>query len=473
MNGIFDKKTQSRNPLALDRSMFEHNIPLLREITRRPYFRHCFTMIWLAPARYGRYDWRDDETWARAATNASVVASVARDGGVNGLIIDIEDYYDQGQYTCGTNDPPYEECRALARRRGAEVFGAVFRENPEATVLAYGLLSWDRSYSTADDLRAMMAEKRDLWPAFVNGILDAMPPTAVLVDGCEPAYGFDLRRGDFAASAYWQKVGLLDLVEPENRRKYQDQVRAGFGLYLDRYLRSRKVAFFGPTDGTAIDHFRRNFSAACKYADEYVWLYGEQQLWVKRDGWKPPKYAYEERFIGRTWEDEMPGLAETVRLVKQGDAGVGQKFEELRAAGSLVNLATEKRIRLENTTNVVEAAGEPPVYACVGGKRGTVCAHVPVKPGDWYAVEFSGRGRLHGDGGQIRWKAPTGYGWCWIPEDRKPVILRAPASGEDANEAWRTGHTVVRVPPGVGELVVWIRLFDTAEVKDIGVYKLF
>ena len=41
-------------------------------------------------------------------------------------------------------------------------------------MLAYGLLSWDRSYSTADDLRAMMAEKRDLWPAFVNGILDKL-----------------------------------------------------------------------------------------------------------------------------------------------------------------------------------------------------------------------------------------------------------------------------------------------------------
>ena len=68
-----------------------------------------------------------------------------------------------------------------------------------------------------------------LWPAFLNGILDVLPPTAMLVDGEEDAYKFEASRHDFLGSYTRIMNWDLPLVEKENRTKYLSQVSPSFG----------------------------------------------------------------------------------------------------------------------------------------------------------------------------------------------------------------------------------------------------
>ena len=482
INGRWRKKTHDYEPFVFDRSMFEHHIPVLRELVKRPCFRHSFLVaVYRSPRRYGRLDWRDDAAWARVATNSSVLASIARDGGVKGLVMDCEDYFQQSQYRVKPGDPPFDEASRLARQRGSEVFGAVFRAHPEATVLSFWLLSWNWGYFTSEDPLGDMRESGDLWPSFVNGVIDAMPPTATLVDGDEKGYGYDFRHGDFAASAYFQGVKALELVAPENREKYRRQVRIGFGLYLDRYVRPSKIGWFGKIDGTPGGHFRRNFSDACRFAQEYVWLWGEKRSWVKWNLWTGK--AAKKKNYERTWEDDMPGMCEAVRFLKSGESGVERKFEEMRSAGALTNLVAAECMRPDGG---VEWVGDPPEFSIVGVRSGKLEASVKgVKPGDWYAVEATMRGVAAS--GHVRFRAADGT-WCAPPGGRKGLRV---APSDESGEVWRRGRAFVCVPPGSDELVVWLRSsskmgpdFFTANgpdgdkshraaFKDVAIYKVF
>ena len=333
------------------------------------------------------------------------------------------------------------------------MFGAVFREHPSAVILSFWLFSWRSDYAAQDDSVAAMRERGDLWPSFLNGILDVMPPSVTLVDGDEKAYGYEEKRGEYAASALNQRWKALELVEPENHAKYAAQVKTGFGHYLDRYLRPSKIGWFGPVDGTPTEHFRRNFSASCQYAQEYVWLWGEQQSWVKWRGRKPHKRVN----FAHTWEDDMKGLCETVALVKRGDQGIASKFAASAATGNLENLVSDAS-SFDANFEARPAVSVPKTGAdflaahsidVIRSGRMTATAK-GVVPGDWYAVEVAARGI--NASAHVRWKAKDG-GWCTPAGDRK-MIVNTTADGD--NESWRRGRVFVRVPPSAAELVVWM-----------------
>ena len=55
----------------------------------------------------------------------------------------------------------------------------------------------DTAYFSAPDVKELMRKNEDLAPAFVDGILDAMPETATLIDGCEHSYWSLSDRSDF------------------------------------------------------------------------------------------------------------------------------------------------------------------------------------------------------------------------------------------------------------------------------------
>ena len=76
------------------------------------------------------------------------------------------------------------------------------------------------NYFTSDTPCADVRAQGDLWPAFINGLMDALPPGARLVDGNEHAYRYEAERGDFFKSATVQRARALSLIAPENRAKY-------------------------------------------------------------------------------------------------------------------------------------------------------------------------------------------------------------------------------------------------------------
>jgi hypothetical protein len=63
----------------------------------------------------------------------------------------------------------------------------------------------------------------DLYPAFIDGWLDVLPPTVTLVDGGELAYCYNSVQ-EYTEAYAGVKGTCQDLVSPSNRGKYRAQV---------------------------------------------------------------------------------------------------------------------------------------------------------------------------------------------------------------------------------------------------------
>ena len=257
-------------------------LSVCRAFAKHPSLRHSFFFVNFAP-RKERLAWTDDAAWELMADNAGTAARIAKDARFEGLIADFEDYWKKRQYRWLEGDPDWKSAKALARRRGREVFARVFSAYPEITILSFQLLTTDTAYARDPDPVACMEEKRDLWPSFVNGILDALPPTAKLVDGNESfGYAAKASRHDFYRSVRDQTLGVLPLVAEENRAKYRSQLSVSHGLYVDSYAGcpTNSGYYMAPVRGKRITHFEDNLRQATACADEYVWFWGEKGFYI-------------------------------------------------------------------------------------------------------------------------------------------------------------------------------------------------
>ena len=304
-----------------------------RRVLELPGLRHCFVKTFFHhPTK--RLDWTDDATWGRIAANMRVAAWFAKESGFKGLCVDHEDYGKARQFLRRTDEPPYSELKALARRRGRELFRGVFEEFPDAALLFYWFLTENRSYIGAPDPMGLAELNGDLWPAFANGIMDVMPPRVKFVEGIEWAYEFESTRNDFMRSAVDQREGVIGLVEPENLAKYRGQLSIGFGLYLDSYVnKPGSRYYFGPVNGSRTAHFDRNATAAAFAATEYVWLWGERGKWID---WKPDAPAWLKREC--IWPERLAGLADVIAAISDPDGYADRRAKELRAAGQFNSL---------------------------------------------------------------------------------------------------------------------------------------
>jgi hypothetical protein len=234
----------------------------------------------------------------------------------------------------------------MARRRGAQMMRAVVREYPDITFWSLWIFAQNRQ-NVADGTRAgLPSAQYGLWPAFLNGWLDALPPTARLVEGNEDAYYF--QADDRFAEVYNELrnpngVLLQTLLEPENRVKYQTQVSISFGIYFDAHLDVPDSRFYlGPLgDASRLDRLRNTTRRALDIADEYVWVYNEQVKWwpISSGQWGEGNYYTNSARLrpggGRLVEEAFPGATEQLRLAKDP---LGQA-RHLLAQGKLSNSA--------------------------------------------------------------------------------------------------------------------------------------
>jgi hypothetical protein len=100
-----------------------------------------------------------------------------------------------------------------------------------------------------------------LLPAFYDGLLEAMPNEAYLVDGYEFAYPFKKRKQFLNGYNRIHQKGLKLSMLPNHYRK---KVKAGFGLWLD-YLDQED--YFTPKE------FEQAVRHALDVSDRYVWIY--------------------------------------------------------------------------------------------------------------------------------------------------------------------------------------------------------
>jgi hypothetical protein len=456
------------NEPAWAREAFKDDIPTLQAISRHPSLRHSFLTSFWTP--HPRLAWADDAAWERFANNIGVQAWVAKQGGMEGLMVDPEDYSGSRQFYRAATDPEYPACAALARKRGAQIMSAIAKEYPDVTILSFWFLSMERGCASMPDTAAAMAGKGTLWPAFINGMLDVIPPGAKLVDGDEGAYSYEATRQDFYVAAWNTLSGVLSLVAPENHSKYRNQAQASFGTYMDCYTNpTNSPYYFGPYNGSRLAHLEMNFRQAMRVANEYVWVYGEKHAWIH---WKGIR---EKRFMEmRTWEEDLPGLAESMAEIKNPVGAAARSFAKIKASGGNTNLVSnptcaskeplspdtfhagktpapfgtwqdENQLQGVFGLDTATGRGDKSSLCMKGVGSGCFTLDIPhVKFGERYLVSLAAKGAEPHP--TVYWQRDGHWDWG-IPGVE--LLLGKPEA-----DGWRTASTLVDIPGGADKMVI-------------------
>ncbi|HRR34624.1 MAG TPA: hypothetical protein P5026_11025 [Kiritimatiellia bacterium] len=467
------------------REWFTEDLETLRQCAAR-HLKHNFLTTFWAPRK--RLAWSDDAAWERFARSIGVVAWLAKEGGAKGILIDPEDYPETRQYFLAADDAPFAETAALARRRGAQIMRGIAAEYPDITLLSFWMLSLHPHYFADNDPRAVVAENGDLWPAFLNGMLDELPPGAHMIDGDEHGYRYQAARNDFYLAAWRTQNKALALVEPANRIKYQTQVLAGFGLYLDMYTNpTNSPWYFGEVEGSRLNHLRLNVSQALDAAQEYIWIYGEKMDWITWKGTPREKNP--------TWEMKLPGFHDTLARIRDPCRWAEQWVVRQRQAGTLTNgvknsactpdkaepgeafrqgvLSTgwwiwqeEKKRQGVFGTETQKGRGDTWSLCAVGVEQGCFGTSVPAVPGSEFIVEAYAQGVKPAL--TVYWKRNGAWDWSL-----RGAAIRFEAPGPDG---WRRALGRVQVPQGADELVMMLGVRQAVGERtwfdDAGIYLL-
>lgn len=467
-------------------------VPDLRRLTAHRSMKECFFKSFCVPTN--RIAWTDDTAWGRIAANMGAIARLAKEGGVRGLGVDHEDYFRQEQFRRRSSDPAYPVLAELVRRRGREVFAPVFREHPSAKIITFWLLSEKRDYFAHGDVVAHCRDTGDLWPAFVNGILDVLPPEATIIDGDEKSYRYRGDRRDFALAHVQQRTRAIRLVAPENRVKYRSQASMASSIYLDMYLAKEDSRWYmPPLDGSRLKRLESNLAAAAYASDGYVWFWGEAHCWAKWPHARRFNGHFRQEDFKRTWEECLPGLCATIASTKD-PTGYGldlwRRCREREGGLKPINANPECRVGTKpgvpapyatwqdtyrRDTNGVFAAdsafgeGDSSSIRVTGVSCGSVILPMKgVKPGEWYGVEFSAFGE--GVSGSVGWYV----GGKWMNGDAASalVVFDEP----ERQDKWRRARTAFRVPDGADGfgLIMGVHLMpgESCWLDNVRVFKL-
>ena len=475
---------------------FAGQLPDLRKLAKMPCFADTALMSFMQPPKH--IDWKDDAGWAVVAHNMGLVARITKEAGLKNNYIDWEDYTGAKQFFCiKGRDPSYDECVKLARQRGREVFGAVYKAHPNLNMIFCWFLSEQRHfYFDGNDPQAECRKMGYLWPAFLNGLLDVIPPTGLVTDINEHGYRFDYRAADAYRDFFRQRGRAAELVAPENRAKFFLQHRFGCNVYPDVLVRGRTEPWYlEPVDGSRVEHFRRNMADMAEVSDNYVVSWGERYPYVVWDR-KIPQTPRLTLHHDETWDVRLPGLYDGFAGIRDGEACIDWRIEQLKKKGKLVNLVRDsecKPLRDVKERKFIpgvhswyrpwqSAKAEQGVFGidnAVGeGDHSSLCAKgvrsgmleyrvADVKPGEWYAVKASVKG-------------PCPYLSIEFFEHdytvQRLAKLRVDLDAPDAN-GWRHAKKLVKIPLCVDSFQVNMELSqkpdDVTWLDNLSVYRLW
>lgn len=412
--------------------------------------RETFLMLYSNP---GDVDWFDDAGWREVVNHWRLIARLAKQGGLRGLLYDAEPYVKPFKQFCYAAQPnagkhSFSEYRAKARERGKEVMRAVGEEFPDCIVFSYRLFSDMLPLLDSGDLvRSLEPDTYGLQPSFVDGWMDAAPATITIIEGTE-----DIGYRANSASAYnaaftRERLRLPEFLVSENREKFARMLRIGQSLYLDAYVNP-------PGDPWTIDHtgstparrLAANISSALAASDGLVWLYGEHSRWWPGGDAK-----------SQTWPQRLPGALNAIRRAKD-PAGFARLV--ITEGNTPANLLTN--------TSFAKVEGNAPAgwftwqdddshgtFACVdghveisGAKQAVVGCFTNVKPGSVFAVRLRIKAEGRGIGAlSIGWKTADAK---WTAQaDNARFLPSTPA----AADGWQEITGLVEVPSTAGQLV--------------------
>ena len=290
-----------------------------------------------------------------------------------------------------------------------------------------------------------MRRKGELFIPFLDGMLDAMPPTAKFVDGDENSYNYSaysLGGMTFSDKACANRA-CISLVSPENREKFRAQVLIGNAMYLDRYTNKKGAFYFtGPLSGSRLHQFDENLNAALRAADEYVWLWCEKFAWIdwKVHGKPLRRIAFAEH---RTWDEELPGMYDSIWAARDQRDFLDRRFPEIRGKGDCTNIMVRGTMKVTGK----EQYGGRQLY------------RLDVKRGERYVVEY------HSNKESVR----GGVGFYGAQMKRQWGLPSLTVSGAGMK------RILVRIPPNTESITLGVGKpddGDTAEITSVGAYRL-
>ena len=452
---------------AWQRAWFQNCVDDLRACKFQK-FTDNFVLLGANP---GDVDWFDDDGWRAIVEHWRIAAWLAKQGGLKGLLFDPEPYAPPfSQFLFDTQPDKarhtFAEYQAQARLRGRQIMQAVAAEFPDIVLFSYFLNSVQPG--GAPQPARLAHEGYGLLPAFLDGWLDALPPGATLVDGCESSYLYNSAER-FLAATVRIKGDAQQFVAPENRAKYRAQVQAGFGIYLDAYWNPPNSSWHivAASNETRAARLGQNVAAALRAADEYVWIYGEKFRW-----WPTPN----QNVRPQSWPEALPGCAAELGMARDANAYARECVAAGKSRDVLKNgeFAAEPGKKMPDGWNCWQGEKSHGQFtweagAGTAGKNAARASGVhdgcfiqgfPVQPGERYAVQI--QRRLQGAGEawlRVRWQSPEGH-WMLEGED---VLLYA----DGPRNVWREIFGAVQVPPGVGRLLVLLSVAGQVTTNDV------
>ena len=430
--------------------------------------RETFLMLYANP---GDIDWFDDAGWREVVNHWRLLARLAKQGGLRGLLYDAEPYvkpHSQFRYDAQPQAAKhtFAEYRAKARERGREVMRALAAEFPDATIFTYRLFSDMLPLLDAGNLnRTLEPDTYGLQPAFVDGWMDAAPATITVIEGTEDIGYRANSPAEYNAAFTRQRLRLAGFLAPEHRAAFSRQLRIGQSLYLDAHINPPGHAWnIDRTDSTPARRLAANLASALAASDGLVWLYGEQARWWPGGDAK-----------SQTWAQKLPGAVNAIRRAQDPVAFARSLFEGPRAMTNF--LANADFLKTDGkspadwfTWQDDESHG---TFACAqgsatirGAKQAVVGTMVRVKPGDVFAARL--RAKTTGRGlaaVSIGWKTVDGK---WTAHARNARFV---PSAPPAADGWQEIHGLVEAPPGAGQLVFMAAAGGQSGESDTCVFK--
>lgn len=308
---------------------------------------HNFVSMSLFFGKWRSYS--DEAFWRNACRKAALFAKIAKESGSAGVLIDTEDYPHLGQfyYIPKNTSLSYREEARFARQRGRAFMQALMSEYPDMDILTTWLISNQSRKSYQDTYSGPLAAAErngDLFVPFMQGLVEGLDPRATLVDGDEAGYWCEAARREFCYDYVAIRQLGLGLMPPDLRGKYNDQVRAAFGLYLDSYTLPPKNGWSkGEIDGSRLKRYELNLKQAFETSDKYVWIWGEHYSFAE---WKNTLCKGN---VYPTWESALPGVGLMQRFAKD-PKGTGEALWRAKAASGE---PLENLIRIDGTETSV------------------------------------------------------------------------------------------------------------------------
>lgn len=436
-------------------------------------------------------DFFDDATWNPIVDHFGIAAWYAKSAGIKGVVFDPEHYgLPQRAQWNYANQPQrarysFAQYAQKARERGRAAMSAMAKENPDLTLLCFFLHSYSLSATkSADPFAALETKEYGLLSPFVDGMLDALPPSMTLVDATENGYGYNSET-DFLRAYKEIKNDAQLLVSPPNRAKYRAQVQVGFGLYVDAYSLPEGQKWALPGQGLPrAELLFQNLSSALSASDEYVWLYGEAGRW-----WPEPRETlkWTGLQVAPPWNEVLPGAERAVALAQGADA-YARRFAQSAPRSNLAQNADfskpetapvqatadwqsggaahwsvwqDDQSKGTFSRDATTGARAPGSGRASGVKDGCWIQVFEVSPFQTFYVAAHARASARAKVGvTIRWQDKNG---AWNNQSLDRVL----APSASTTTGWQQFDGGVRVPSGAAKMVVLLTVGGAQSNEDV------